>query len=390
MSGREETGDRDVSILLGDLLGQFSEAWLNGERPDHSLFVQRAGAHAEELRAKIDAFLYVAEDFRGLGPDGNPELPGVPRDPEGPLDTTLGDFRLIREIGRGGMGVVYEAEQISLSRRVALKVLPAHLTLHQRTVERFRREAAAASRLLHPGIVEVFCVGQEEGTHFFAMEYVRGAPLDRVIEELSARPPGELDGAAMGLAVSRTTAQQEGHDHSEAGREPRRRAAPAGVWSASYIATVCQLVARVADALAHAHREGVIHRDVKPANILIRGDGSAVLTDFGLAQQADLQSLTLSGDLAGTPHYLSPERAQPGETEVDHRTDIFSLGVTLYELLTLRRPFEGRTLPVLSRRIATSSPTPIRKLNPQVPVDLETICTMALEKSPDRRYQTAA
>ena len=298
------------------------------------------------------------------------------------LDRTLGDFRIVREIGRGGMGVVYEAEQLSLARRVALKVLPAHVTLDERAVGRFEREAKAAARLRHPGIVEIYAVGEDAGTHFFAMELVEGTPLNIVIERMrkegfdvlrASRPPTPSSHPSIAPATSR----------------PTTTTSTTAAWNKSYIETVVKLVASVADALDYAHREGIIHRDVKPSNILLRADGSPALMDFGIAREQGLPSVTQTGEFAGTPHYVSPEQAMSTRMKLDHRTDVFSLGVTLYELLTLERPFPGDDPREVLGRIITKEPIDPQKLNPRLAPDLATIVLKALEKDPDRRYATA-
>ena len=309
--------------------------------------------------------------------------------PARPLEASarLGDFSILREIGRGGMGVVYEAEQVSLRRVVALKVLPAHATLSPVAVERFRREAALTAKLEHEGIVEVHAVGAEDGHHFFAMEFVRGLPLDRLIDRIRSAPIGALHGADVVSAV-RTLAHRPQSPVAEEFEEDAR--IPTSAWDRGYIETVVRLVASVADALHHAHERGVVHRDVKPSNILLREDGSPVLTDFGLARALGVPAVTLSGDFAGTPHYVSPEQALARSDDVDGRSDVFSLGVTLYELLTLRRPFEGRSVPEILSRIASRSPRAPRELNPEIARDLETICLAALEKEPECRYASAA
>ncbi|MCI0589057.1 MAG: FG-GAP-like repeat-containing protein [Planctomycetes bacterium] len=301
---------------------------------------------------------------------------------------TLGDFRILREIGRGGMGVVYLAEQVSLRRLVALKVLPAHLTLQAEAVERFHREASTAARLKHPGIVEVHAVGEEEGNHYFAMDFVEGTPLDRILARMREEDFQALQGEHVGAAVS-TSAHRKVVAPAPAGGDPSEKRSPSSAWNRTYIETVCRLVAQVADALEHAHRAGVVHRDVKPSNILVREDGAAVLTDFGLAREEGLPSITLTGDFAGTPYYVSPEQAMARRAPVDHRTDVYSLGVTLFEMLTLRRPFEGRTTQeVLGRIVGKQAPSP-RKFNPLLPRDLVTIVLTAIDKDPDRRYATA-
>ncbi len=300
--------------------------------------------------------------------------------PDPAAERVLGDFRIVCEIGRGGMGVVYEAEQISLARRVALKVLPAHITIDPRSVERFEREAKAAARLRHPGIVEIYAVGEDAGTHYFAMERIDGTPLNVVIERM----------------------RQEGFDalttRPTSTPSPHRAAAPSGTKTSAtstaaqnkaYIETVVKLVASIADALDYAHGQGIIHRDVKPSNILVRADGSPTLMDFGIAREQGLPSVTLTGEFAGTPYYVSPEQAMSTRMKLDHRTDVFSLGVTLYELLTLERPFPGDDPREVLGRIITKEPLDPQKLNPRLAPDLATIVLKALEKDPDRRYATA-
>jgi serine/threonine protein kinase/tetratricopeptide (TPR) repeat protein len=357
---------------------EFREAWLDGEPVDVEALCRKYPSCEAELRARIEAFVAVES---GLDQDVR-ETKAFSRGLEDIEGRELGEFRLIRELGRGGMGVVYEARQISLNRVVALKVLPAHLTLRKETVERFKREAATAAKLNHPGIVEIFAVGEEEGNHFFAMEFVRGAPLDRILERLRNSVASSLNGAQVGEAVIKERHQSV--DHPAPGDGERHE-----FWNRSYIETVCRIVARVTDALEHAHRAGVIHRDVKPSNILLRPDGSVVLTDFGLAREEGLPSLTLSGELAGTPHYIAPEQASHRNETVDHRVDIYSLGVTLYELLTLSRPFEGNSSQEVLSKIANRNPSTPRARNELIHKDLETICLTAMEKDPARRYQSA-
>jgi hypothetical protein len=327
-----------------------------GELPDPDEFLAARPALDRSARDRI-LHLHAGHVALRAFAFEEPDAPPAAAPP--PAFARLGDFRIVRELGRGGMGVVYVAEQLSLGRLVALKVLPAHLTLRPDAVERFRREASMAARLRHPGIVEIHAVGEEAGTHWFAMELVAGTPLDRVLQGMRDEPL-ERSGGAPSPARSRNA-----------------------------IETACRLVAQVADALEHAHGSGVIHRDVKPSNILVRENGAPVLTHFGRAREEGLPALTLTGEFAGTPCYVSPEQAMERGAPVDHRTDVFSLGVTLYELLTLRRPFEGRTTrEVLAKIVAKEPPNP-RRFNPLLPRDLVTIVSKALEKDPARRYGSA-
>ncbi|MCK6445244.1 MAG: protein kinase [Planctomycetes bacterium] len=274
----------------------------------------------------------------------------------------LGDFRILRELGHGAMGVVYLALQESLQRLVALKVLPVHLTLLENRVERFRREALAAAKLRHPSIVPIFAVGEERGMHYFAMEYVRGKNLAQELETQRARKRDERVADSSDRLGSRAN---------------------------GYIGHACEIAARIARALDYAHGQGVIHRDVKPQNILIDENGEPFLVDFGLAKDFELESLSGTGDRAGTPHYMSPEQALARRAKIDHRTDVFSLGVVLYEMLALRRPFEGTTFDEILHEIGTKDPRPVRTLNRDVPRDLAVIVEKALEKDPARRYATA-
>lgn len=277
----------------------------------------------------------------------------------------MGHYRLLRTLGVGGMGVVYLAHDERLDRLVALKVLPDQLALNPRAVDRFEREVRAVARLAHERIVPVFDVGRVEGVPFFTMERVDGETLAELLELLraSGRAPGELHPADVTAIVD---------------CEAR-----------SYVDLVCRLMLDVADALQHAHEHDIVHRDVKPSNVLVRPDGHALLFDFGLARIDDGLGLTRSGDFTGTPAYMSPEQLAGKPDRVDRRTDVYSLGATLYELLTLRQAHAAETPQDQMERILRDDPPPPRALNPMVPRDLETVCLRALEKDPDRRYQGA-
>ncbi len=286
-----------------------------------------------------------------------------PRDQDLSNGRELGDFRILREIGRGGMGIVYLALQKSLHRLVAVKVLPPYQSLNEHQLERFRREALAAAKLRHPSIVPIHSVGEENGLHYFAMEYVRGRSLAQELDSLRDR-------------------RKEMRAPDAADRLDVRP-------NASYVTQVCEIGVRIARALDYAHRHGVIHRDVKPQNILIDETGAPFLVDFGLAKDAEHDSISKSGDIAGTPHYMSPEQTMAKRVRIDHRTDVFSLGVVLYEMLTLRRPFEGASAEAIYHEITFSEPKPIRSLNKDVPRDLQVIVNKSLEKGPERRYSSA-
>ncbi len=283
------------------------------------------------------------EEIDLLSESSSPTAGGTPQ--------VVGDFRIIREIGRGGMGTVYEAEQVSLKRKVALKLMPPHLSFSDDAVQKFRREAEAGGRQHHPYIVAVHSVGEHEGIHYIAQELVEeGYTLSDRLSEIDERKTRRFD----------------------------------------YFKDVARLTSKVADALHHAHTVGVIHRDIKPSNILLTADGNPKVTDFGLAKIEDALALSRTGDFAGTPFYMSPEQAASKRIGIDHRTDIFSLGVTLYEMMTLKRPFDGRTSQEVLKKILLQEPTFPRKINDRIPRDLAVICLAAMEKEPERRYETMA
>jgi tetratricopeptide (TPR) repeat protein len=262
--------------------------------------------------------------------------------------TTFGPFRLVREIGRGGMGVVHEAHQTSLGRRVALKVLGTGATATTTQLARFRREALTLARLDHPHIVRVVDVGETAGRHWLAMELVDGCSLAEHLETLRAA----------------------GKDHGAGMR------------------TLVEGLANIADALQHAHEAGVLHRDVKPSNILLRRDGRMLLSDFGLARDDAAPSVTLAGTAVGTPNYMSPE--QVVAARIGPTSDVFSLGASLYECLTLQPPFRGGCTELVLRAILDHDPPDPRRLRSGLPADLAAIALKALEKDPARRYPTAA
>lgn len=317
--------------------------------------------------------------------------------PEGFSAEPLGDFQLVREIGRGGMGVVYEAIQLSLGRKVAIKVLPFAAALDARQLQRFRNEAQAAAALHHPHIVPVYGVGCERGVHFYVMQLIEGQNLATLISE-QRQEPGKFP---------QTIIDSLSHSHSLEQSPPARRETPReahhetrrilggeptsrrGSTSSSYARTVAEIVAQAADALDYAHSLGVVHRDVKPANIIVDQSGVAWVADFGLAQVQSDHVLTQAGDLLGTLRYMSPEQASGQMTHVDQRSDVYSLGATLYELLTLQPLFAADHRQALLRQILDEKPPALKSAFRSLPRELETITRKALEKVPDERYASA-
>jgi eukaryotic-like serine/threonine-protein kinase len=291
------------------------------------------------------------------------------------------------------MGIVYEARQVSLNRRVALKVLSGGISLTTLAVQRFHREAEAAAKLHHTNIVPVYATGDDGGSHFYAMELIDGPSLDLVLRQMRhAARPARLAPPAPAHGNDPTQAMSQTGDHSQGSPATDSEV---GLWSSSfgsgssYFDKVAGLIAEVADALDYAHQQGVIHRDIKPSNLLLSPAGRLSVNDFGLARMLDQPGMTMTGEFVGTPAYMSPEQITAGRIPLDHRTDIYSLGATLYELLTLRPPFVADQRDQILAQIIQKDPKPPRRFNGKVPLDLETICLKCLEKDPDRRYRTA-
>jgi len=310
-----------------------------------------------------------------------------------PTAGQIGDYELVRELGRGGMGIVYEARQISLNRRVALKMLPFAAVLDERQIARFRTEAQAAAGLHHPHIVPVFAVGQERGVHFYAMQFVDGQSLGQAIKELRAAgmTPGNSSAATPAAAPS-TATSSAANSHSATTADALATGPLSTVGSireAAYFRHVARLGAEAAEALEHAHQFGVVHRDIKPSNLVIDQAGKLWVTDFGLARVQSDMSVTMPGDVIGTLRYMSPEQARGRGDLVDGRTDVYALGATLYELVCLEPAHQGDDQQSLLEWINSAPLAPPRRLNSAVPVDLETIILRAMQHERDDRYTTA-
>jgi serine/threonine protein kinase/WD40 repeat protein len=369
---------------LERLAADFAERLRRGERPSLTEYAERHPELAGEIRDLFPALALMERFGSVAGPLSSTRLrigAGAP--------PVLGDYRILREVGRGGMGVVYEAEQVSLGRHVALKVLSAEVHGAGPFRERFRREARAAARLHHTNIVPVFGVGEHEGTLFYAMQYISGQGLNTVLDEvrrLRNRPAV----AHSDETVTSPAASQGAPDATLASRSDRASLSAPSILSAQphgrYYHEVARLGAQAADALHHAHQQGVLHRDVKPSNLLLDPQGALWVTDFGLAKADDSEDLTGTGDIVGTLRYMAPERFRG---QADARSDVYALGATLYEMLTLQPVFDATDRLKLIDQITRASPRRPRALDPRIPHDLETIVLKGLSPEPAGRYASA-
>jgi eukaryotic-like serine/threonine-protein kinase len=383
----------------------FLEQLEAGHRPNRNEFLRRYPDLAEPLAQCIAGLELVHKAASQEKPAlAGPQTFSAAAEQIQPANP-LGDFQIMREIGRGGMGIVYEAVQLSLGRRVALKVLPFAATLDAKHLQRFHNEAQAAAQLHHTNIVPIYAVGCDRATHFYAMQLIDGHSLAVVIRQIrqqlgrrstkdesrpGALPPNGLVKDQPTVAYSTPLPLPGEH------REPETVSQVALALSThrsgrqeKFFATAARFVMQAAEALEHAHEYGIIHRDIKPANLLVDTHGRLWITDFGLAQFRADAGLTRTGDLLGTLRYMSPEQASGQRVLLDHRTDIYSLGATLYELVTLEPMFPEQDCQALLCQIINDEPRSPRAVDKTVPVDLETIILKAVSKNPADRYATA-
>ncbi len=403
-----------------DLLGTLLEGLLAEQRAGKPVpleaYCEQYPAFAERLK-DLYATVCLVEQNK---PSRVPNLDVPSNDQKS--GSTIGDYQILQEIGRGGMGIVYQAIQLSLGRHVALKIISQHLLNKQSAIARFRREARAAAQLHHSNIVPVFDVGQQGDLCFYAMQYIPGQSLDQVIDELIRYQRSNRDDRRL-PAISESIIHTDLHKNSAS--PSRNTHAHASLTSRSnadevssretqndnfqrgnrdssssnsnsgtpFYRNVARIGLQIAEALAYAHGRGILHRDIKPSNILIDASGNAWVTDFGLAKADDSsdvneqqEQLTQSGDIVGTLRYLAPERLQGRH---DHRVDIYGLGASIYELLALRPLFDAVDRVHLMTMVSQSLPTKLKKLDPRIPRDLETIVEKCIAKDPADRYRSA-
>ncbi|MFC1759417.1 serine/threonine protein kinase, partial [Planctomycetota bacterium] len=429
----------DDCVLVDELAHEFAERLRKGERVTIADYAERYPRLADDIKELFPTIVTMEQLTRSKK--------NATAKQQGLNVEQLGDYRIMGEIARGGMGIVYEAEQVSLGRRVAMKVLPAQSLRSKNELLRFQREARTAARLHHTNVVPVFGVGEQDGYHYIVMQYIEGVGLDEVLSELRSlvldQSPQETDATSARSSYAKhnakslltnqfttnaagdytrqdpprtdihqpnvSTASNVAADSTatstefaavdvtaEATAEPTAppvehysKNAPLGYESlpGKYWRSVADIGVQASEALAYAHSARTLHRDVKPGNLLLDIHGNVWIADFGLAKAIEAENVTWTGDIVGTLSYMAPERFRD---ETDARSDIYGLGLTLYELLTLKRAFDGSERASLMHRVANDPIQPPRKLNPQIPRDLETIVLKATAKDPSDRYQTAS
>ncbi len=452
--------DRHPVDLLAE---EFADRIKAGESPQIEEYATKYPEHADLIRSVFPSIAMV-QRVSSRAEQNHPSASSAANAfGKQSVPESLGDFRLVREIGRGGMGVVYEAIQLSLKRHVALKVIGAIPSGSEKQQARFRREAEAAASLHHTHIVPVYGIGEDQGVQYYAMQLIDGVTLGEIVRLLQGHRPLRSDASNRTLSQATFSTEEAVHlllnslktpEHTSQSASfdsavtnqyqplPETAVAPADLGSApatlfppspqssgergtggegqnrtetrpphsqpfgpedgregseiskkktsrlgqAYYRNVAQIVANVANALQYAHHQGVLHRDIKPGNLLLDRDGIVWITDFGLARLSDCEGMTQTGEIVGTLRYMAPEQMRG---QADHRTDIYSLGLTLFELLSLQ-PAIDQPQSRLYQKDSDESVTKLHSLNPDIPADLQTITQKACSAEPAHRYQTAS
>lgn len=376
-----ESPENNHENIVDQAVQQFLDAQLQGKEPNIDEFVKNYPGLEHQIQQKIEKIQRIDGLFSCLMQSDDSDF-GETIAEHDLVGQKLGDFEVLSLIGTGGMGAVFLARQSSLDREVALKVISDVSGARKRTLERFKREAKVLAKISHPNIVSIYEVGEQGPYSYFAMEYIKGVSLDKILGNIRNANSDDKASEVMRQCLQ---AQASTYEH----KQEKDDSANGAEIDTDYIVTVSRMIINIASALDYAHSKGVLHRDVKPSNILIDSDGTAKLVDFGLAKAEMQQSITVTGEFFGTPSYVSPEQIRKPET-VDSRSDVYSLAATYYECLTLHPPFEGDTVNETLTRVISREAVPPKKYSPRLSTDFNTVLLHAIEKSPEDRYQSAA
>jgi tetratricopeptide (TPR) repeat protein len=372
----ERKPEKDIEQIVQ----QFVDAQLRGENPNIDEFVKQYPGLEDRIRQRIHNLREIDGLFASLMQPEESDFQDTPAEHD-LVGQKLGDFEIVKLIGRGGMGAVFLARQISLDRDVALKVVSDISGARGKSLERFKREAKVLAKISHPNIVPIYEVGEQGPYSYFAMEHIKGVSLDKILTSIRNAKPGDKASDIMRKCLETQAEVYEGKKQTDSGTVAEI--------NTSYIVNISKIIVNIASALDYAHKRGILHRDIKPSNILIDSNGTPKLVDFGLARVETQQTITISGEFFGTPNYVSPEQINKPET-VDCRSDVYSLAATYYECLTLHPPFEGNTVNETLTRVISKEAIPPKKYCPRLSTDFNTVLLHALEKSSQDRYQTAA
>jgi len=366
--------------IIEQAVQRFVDAQLQGQPPDIDEFVKQYPEFESQIRQRLQNLDKIDSLFDCLMQTDDSDFNNAITE-SSLIGQKLGDFEILKMVGHGGMGAVFLAQQASLDREVALKVISSIGGLQAKDLDRFKRESKVLAQISHPNIVPIYEIGQHGPYSYFAMEYVKGVSLDKILSSIRNAKPDDKASDVMRKCLKAQASIYEDNLSEDDG------AKGAGI-DTDYIVEISKMITSIASALDYAHNKGILHRDIKPSNILIASDGTAKLVDFGLAKGQTQETITITGEFFGTPSYVSPEQIHKPDA-VDCRSDVFSLAATYYECLTLHPPFGGDTVNETLTQVISREVVPPKKYCPRLSTDFNTVLMHALEKLPDDRYQTA-